>query len=287
MFSVTDWPSRQTSIGTALPISDSATTRGKARLSFTGRLSKLRITSCALTPAWSAGPPGVVPAIRGFDVGYERSDHQVKLLFMGPVTRSAIDTGDLLVSLQDHDGNDAISGSVRLTDLRGLGRHLDVTRTECPRDCRLRIPHLISSEAFVLTGFAFRLAARGTDRNLLQVKVRQAAHNGYIDVAFVDRAGTAPYFAQVTYAVIPRSLLGPYLVQARGPGPARGEAVEQLPERCRDLAGNALLNIAAEAVADDVGCTEAGRIFSRLGDLLGQGHRPPMSGALPLSGLDG
>jgi hypothetical protein len=154
-------------------------------------------------------PPGVVPAIRGFDVGYERSDHQVKLLFMGPVTRSAIDTGDLLVSLQDHDGNDAISGSVRLTDLRGLGRHLDVTRTECPRDCRLRIPHLISSEAFVLTGFAFRLAARGTDRNLLQVKVRQAAHNGYIDVAFVDRAGTAPYFAQVTYAVIPRSLLGP------------------------------------------------------------------------------
>jgi hypothetical protein len=150
-----------------------------------------------------------VPAIRGFDVGYERSDHQVKLLFMGPVTRSAIDTGDLLVSLQDHDGNDAISGSVRLTDLRGLGRHLDVTRTECPRDCRLRIPHLISSEAVVLTGFAFRLAARGTDRNLLQVKVRQAAHNGYIDVAFVDRAGTAPYFAQVTYAVIPRSLLGP------------------------------------------------------------------------------
>jgi hypothetical protein len=27
------------------------------------------------------------------------------------------------------------------------------------------------------------------------------------------------------------------------------DAVEQLPESCRDLAGNALLNIAAEAVA--------------------------------------
>lgn len=64
------------------------------------------------------------------------------------------------------------------------------------------------------------------------------------------------------------------------------EAVEQLPESCRDLAGNALLNIAAEAVADDVGCAEAGRIFQRLGDLLGQGHRPPMSGALCLSGFD-
>ena len=46
------------------------------------------------------------------------------------------------------------------------------------------------------------------------------------------------------------------------------DAVEQLPESCRDLAGNALLNIAAEAVAHDVGCAEAGRIFSRLGDPL-------------------
>jgi hypothetical protein len=64
------------------------------------------------------------------------------------------------------------------------------------------------------------------------------------------------------------------------------DAVEQLPESCRDLAGNALLNIAAEAVAQDVGCIEAGRIFSRLGDLLNQGHQPPSSGALPLSGFD-
>ena len=64
------------------------------------------------------------------------------------------------------------------------------------------------------------------------------------------------------------------------------DAVENLPESCRDLAGNALLNIAAEAVAQDVGCAEAGRIFSRLGNLLGQGHQPPMSGALPLSGFD-
>ena len=64
------------------------------------------------------------------------------------------------------------------------------------------------------------------------------------------------------------------------------DAVEQLPESCRDLAGNALLNIAAEAVAQDVGCIEAGRIFSRLGDFLGQGHQPPSTGALPLSDFD-
>jgi hypothetical protein len=64
------------------------------------------------------------------------------------------------------------------------------------------------------------------------------------------------------------------------------EAVEQLPASCRDLAGNAPLNIAADAVADDVGCAEAGRIFSRLADPFGRGHRPPMSNALPLSGFD-
>ena len=64
------------------------------------------------------------------------------------------------------------------------------------------------------------------------------------------------------------------------------EAIEQLPASCRDLAGNALLNIAAEAVAHDVGCIEAGRIFSRLGDFLRQGHQPPSSDALPLSGFD-
>jgi hypothetical protein len=46
------------------------------------------------------------------------------------------------------------------------------------------------------------------------------------------------------------------------------------------------LNIAAETVADDLGCTEAGRIFSRLGDLLVRGHRPPMSKVLSLSGFD-
>jgi hypothetical protein len=64
------------------------------------------------------------------------------------------------------------------------------------------------------------------------------------------------------------------------------DAVEQLPEACRDVVGNALLNMAAETVSKDVGFAEAGRIFSRLGDLLGRGHQPPSSAALPLSGFD-
>ena len=64
------------------------------------------------------------------------------------------------------------------------------------------------------------------------------------------------------------------------------DAVESLPEECRDLAGNALLNIAAEAVAQDVGCTEAGRIFARLADLLSRGLQPPMAAAIPLTGFD-
>ena len=63
------------------------------------------------------------------------------------------------------------------------------------------------------------------------------------------------------------------------------DAVEGLPDECRDLAGNALLNIAAEAVAQDVGCLEAGRIFARLADLLARG--PEESDLDPAAQLDG
>ncbi len=63
-------------------------------------------------------------------------------------------------------------------------------------------------------------------------------------------------------------------------------AVDRLPADCREVAGNALLNVAVEAVVEEVGCAEAGRIFSRLANLLNQGRQPPMSGALPLSGFD-
>ena len=42
----------------------------------------------------------------------------------------------------------------------------------------------------------------------------------------------------------------------------------------------------AAAVVDVVGYADAGRIFSRLGDLLSQGRQPPMSGALSLTDFD-
>jgi hypothetical protein len=64
------------------------------------------------------------------------------------------------------------------------------------------------------------------------------------------------------------------------------DAVEDLPAECRGLAGNALLNITAEAVAQDVGCVEAGRIFARLADLLSRGLQPPAREAITLSSFD-
>jgi len=64
------------------------------------------------------------------------------------------------------------------------------------------------------------------------------------------------------------------------------DAVKGLPTECRDLAGNALLNVAAEAVAQDVGCAEAGRIFARLADLLARGMQPPVGDALSLNAFD-
>jgi hypothetical protein len=64
------------------------------------------------------------------------------------------------------------------------------------------------------------------------------------------------------------------------------DAVDDLPAECRDLAGNALLNVTAEAVAHDVGCLEAGRIFARLADLLARGLQPPARDAITLSAFD-
>jgi len=64
------------------------------------------------------------------------------------------------------------------------------------------------------------------------------------------------------------------------------DAVADLPAECRDLAGNALLNITAEAVAQDVGCVEAGRIFARLADLLARGLQPPVREAIAISAFD-
>jgi predicted Zn-dependent protease with MMP-like domain len=64
------------------------------------------------------------------------------------------------------------------------------------------------------------------------------------------------------------------------------EAVDDLPAECRDLAANALLNVAAETVVQDVGCPEAGRIFARLADFLTRGLQPPASGAVSLTAFD-
>jgi hypothetical protein len=64
------------------------------------------------------------------------------------------------------------------------------------------------------------------------------------------------------------------------------DAVDDLPADCRDVAGNALLNVAVEAVAQDVGCAEAGRIFARLADLLARSLQPPISEAVSLTVFD-
>lgn len=64
------------------------------------------------------------------------------------------------------------------------------------------------------------------------------------------------------------------------------DAVEDLPGDCRDLAGNALLNVAAEAVALDVGCSEASRLFARISELLARGVQPAVGNAIALRGLD-
>ena len=64
------------------------------------------------------------------------------------------------------------------------------------------------------------------------------------------------------------------------------DAVEDLPVDCRDYAGNALLNVAAEAVAQDVGFAEASRIFARISDLLARELQPPAGEAISIAAFD-
>lgn len=168
---------------------------------------------------------GVVPAIRGFDMGYTSSDHHIKEFHLGPHTRSPIPTGDYLITFKDNDVHRAISGSVKLVDMRSMGSHLEVSRDDCRGECRLRIPHLTSSEAFILTGFALR---RESDAHVREVKVRQMAHNDHIYVKLVDNSESDTYYARITYAVVPRSALGP-LTHVRSEVPARGSVLVPRP----------------------------------------------------------
>jgi len=165
-------------------------------------------------------PAGTVPAMRAFDIGYRSGDAHIESLAVGPLTRAGPDSGDYIAILRDSDPGEAIAGSVRLTDVRHLGRNLVVSKEDCSGECRVRIPHLVSDEAFLLTGFDFR--RRPSDSHVLQVKVRQMAHNDHIYVNLVDNSGTGTYAVYLTYAVVPRSSLGP-LIHIRSEAPARGE----------------------------------------------------------------
>ena len=64
------------------------------------------------------------------------------------------------------------------------------------------------------------------------------------------------------------------------------DAVEDLPEGCRACAGNALLNMAAEAVAQDLGFAEASRIFVRVAELLARELQPRVGEAISISVFD-
>jgi hypothetical protein len=64
------------------------------------------------------------------------------------------------------------------------------------------------------------------------------------------------------------------------------EAVDDLPCECRTHAGNALLNIAAEAVAQDVGFAKASRPFARVADLLARKLQPHAGEAILLNAHD-
>lgn len=64
------------------------------------------------------------------------------------------------------------------------------------------------------------------------------------------------------------------------------DAVAALPDRQRDLAGNALLNVTVETLVEEVGAPEAARLLRRVAALVDHGMQPPESGAINLSRCD-
>lgn len=64
------------------------------------------------------------------------------------------------------------------------------------------------------------------------------------------------------------------------------DTVAALPDRQRNLAGNALLNVAVETLVDEVGIAEAARLLRRVAALVDHGMQPPESGAINLTRCD-
>jgi len=64
------------------------------------------------------------------------------------------------------------------------------------------------------------------------------------------------------------------------------DAVEALPDTHRDLAGNALLNVTAETLIEEVGTGQAALLLRRLAALVEHGLQPPQSGAINLTRCD-
>ncbi len=174
-------------------------------------------------------PENTVPAIIGFNVGWTRDDHHIRWLSVGPQNSAPLNSGEYLIALRDDDRHrHNINGYIKLVDLSAIADHREVSLTSVVGEQRLRIPHLIGSQAFVLTGFYFRY--RHSDNHLLQVKVRQMAHNDHIYVNIRDNDGANPYDVYITYAVLSRSVFRDYGLILRSSRPVRSsETVSRAP----------------------------------------------------------
>lgn len=178
------------------------------------------------------------------------------------LTSAPASAGDYPIALQDRDGRDTISGTIKLS-IAHLGRDEQATVAATGLT---KQPRLTQPEAFILTGFSFDNGA-GIDRHVLQVKVEQFAGLGYIDVRFVDNSASGLYSAEVTYAVIPRSALNLFAIRARSAVPVVGESVEPRPSGVALLQSFDLRFLNGDHHLQRIGIDlTGGRIFVRFRD---------------------
>lgn len=146
---------------------------------------------------------GVVPALRGFDVGYTNGDHQIRDMHIAPDG-----SGDYLILLRDSSGVDPIAGSIKLLDVHKLGFQFQASRSDCIGRCQIALPFSVPfGYTFVLLGFDMHYSTRDgdLDTNIREISVAPFPHNAYVEVYFGDTAGLDAYYAQVDFALIPTS----------------------------------------------------------------------------------
>jgi len=156
------------------------------------------------TGLYAADIGDVGPGWIDVDVRFANGDHHIAEMAAGRIAphylvRWADGTCDN--PLASCGGEDDITGVVKWADL-GFNVVHETSSSTCRGTCRLTVPRFDTGIQFAVLGLWFRWN-RDVDHHLREVAVVPDPANGAVYVTFADDAGTEPYSAALTYAMLP------------------------------------------------------------------------------------